>query len=124
MANLVNFNKGIVNDCGASYNMLTGEFNPNHGFMVSIKGHEKTYNADKNSFNYEIADFINGKAILLLSGISENYDKIFLGGWIDNGLLYLDVSFLVDTETEAIKMAKDNEQLAYFNNTTKETIYI
>jgi hypothetical protein len=124
MANLVNFNKGIINDGGASYNMLTGEFNPNHGFMVSIKGHEKTYNTDKNSFNYEIADFINGKAILLLSGISENYDKIFLGGWIDNGLLYLDVSFLVDTETEAIKMAKDNEQLAYFNNTNKETIYI
>jgi hypothetical protein len=117
MANLVNFNKAIVSNGGASYNLMTGEFNPNHGYMVSIKGHEKTHKAGKESYQYEIADYVKSKAIILMAGIvDDSIDRIFLGGWIDNGLLYLDVSYLVDTEEEAIQMAKDNEQIAYHDN--------
>jgi hypothetical protein len=125
MANLVNFNKAIVSNGGASYNLMTGEFNPNHGYMVSVKDHEQTFNANKSSYQYEIADYVKQRAIMLMAGIvNKSIDRIFLGGWIEKGLLYLDVSYLVDTEEEAIQMAKDNDQLAYFNNVTKETIYI
>lgn len=122
MANLINFNKSILENGGASYSLLTGEFNPNHGYMVSIKGHETKVNASgKKSFQYDIAQYIKSKADILISGITD--DK-FIGAWIDNDYLYLDVSILVDSETEALQIAKENNQLAYFNNETKESIYI
>ncbi len=125
MSNLINFNKGIISNGGASYNLLTGEFNPDHGFMVSIMDHEFKTNLVKDSYQYEIAEYIKNKSTILMAGIvDDTIERIFIGGWMDKGLFYLDVSFLVDTEEEAIRMAKSNNQLAYFNNTTKETIYI
>jgi len=121
MANLINFKNSIIANGGSSYNLLTGEFNPNNGFMVSIKGHELSIPYNLNGIQYDIARYIKSKADILISGLSENK---FLGAWLDNGLLYLDVSILVDTEIEAIQLAKENNQLAYFNNSTKESIYI
>ena len=41
MSNLINFKNSIINNGGATYNLLTGEFNPERGFMVSIRDHDE-----------------------------------------------------------------------------------
>jgi hypothetical protein len=38
---LINFKNSIINNGGATYNLLTGEFNPERGFMVSIRDHDE-----------------------------------------------------------------------------------
>jgi hypothetical protein len=121
MANLINFKNSIISNGGASYNLLNGEFNPTNGYMVSIKGHELSITYNTKGLQYNISQYIKSKADILISGLSE--DK-FLGAWLDNELLYLDISILVTTENEAIQLAKENNQLAYFNNSTKESIFI
>ena len=119
MSNLINFKNSIIGTGGATYNLLTGEFNPDRGFMVSIKGHESKSDYNENNLQYTIAKYIRIKADLILSG--ENRD-LFLGAWIDNGLLYLDVSIHIESRPEAILQAQANEQLAYFDCNLGEAI--
>ena len=119
MSNLINFKNAIIGTGGASYNLLTGEFNPNYGFMVSIKGHESRSDYNPNNLQYTIADYIKLKADIILSGENQ---ELFLGAWIDKGLLYLDVSIHIDSRSEAILYARDNEQLAYYNCNLGESI--
>jgi hypothetical protein len=112
MSNLINFKNSIINTGGASYNLLTGEFNPSTGFMVSIKGHEERSIFNVNNLQYTIARYIRTKADILLSGENE---ELFLGGWIDKGDLYLDVSILIENKDEAIRVAIANDQKAYYD---------
>lgn len=123
MSNLRQFKNSILENGGASYNLLTGEFNPDYGFMVSIADKESTSNYNNgDGLQYKIADFIKQHALILGSDISN--EKYFLGAWVDNDLLYLDVSILHGTHEMAIKTARQNNQLAYFNNENKQTIYL
>jgi hypothetical protein len=39
----------------------------------------------------------------------------FLGAWVENGRCFLDVSRCVKSEHEALAVARQNEQLAYFD---------
>lgn len=119
MSNLINFKNSIINHGGATYNLLTGEFNPVTGFMVSIKGHESRSDYNPNNLQYTIADYIKRKADLIISG--ENMD-LFLGAWIDKDLLYLDVSIHIESRSEAILYAQANEQLAYYDCALGEAI--
>lgn len=123
MSNLIEFSKSILANGGASYNLLTGELNPNDGFMVAIQAHEETIeNNYADGLQYNIATYIKSKAHILCSGISGN--NYFIGAWVDNNKLYLDVSIKVATESDAKQLAINNNQLAYFDNNTKESIYI
>lgn len=121
MANLINFKNSIIENGGASYNLLTGEFNPNDGYMVSIPDHELRYTYHKESLQYNIADYIQRKAIILASGITE--PNHFVGAWVEDGQLFMDVSIKVNTEEEARELAKNGEQIAYFDNAKKQTVY-
>lgn len=44
-------------------------------------------------------------------------DGAYLGGWVDGGRLYLDVSHNIPDEDEAMRYARDNHQLAAYNVT-------
>lgn len=112
MSNLINFKNSIIENSGASYNLLSGEFNPNNGYMVSIKGHELKIPYNTEGLQYEIAQYIKTKADILISGLSENK---FIGAWLNDGYLFLDVSIKVDTLNEAIQLGRENNQLAIFD---------
>lgn len=124
MANLKNFVNSIIENGGASYNLVTGEFNPDNGYMVSIYGHERKlkYDGITKSVQYQVAEYIKDKAIILSSGATE--ESYFIGAWVENNELYLDVSVKVEFSREAYFKAKENKQLAYFSNAKKETIFI
>jgi hypothetical protein len=83
--NLQQFFTETLNNNGASYSILTGELNPTNGYFVSIAN--KGITVDLSDFNQKVvADYISQNAIQL------NQGKYIVGSWIDNGVIYLDVS--------------------------------
>lgn len=124
MSNLIKFKKSIIDNKGASYNLLNGQLNPTDGFMVSLKGHEMIFkNEWEQGLQYHIASYIKDKAYILCAGITNQ--RYFIGAWVDeDGELVFDVSVKVTTREEAERMARDNEQRAYYDNGKKETVYV
>lgn len=123
MSNLIKFKQSILNNGGASYNLLNGQLNPTDGYMVSIKGHEVVIGENwVYKTQYHIAEYIKEKAIILCGAVTNS--RFFIGAWVDDNKLYLDVSMKVTTKEEAEKMAMDNEQKAYYDNGKQETIYL
>lgn len=124
MANLINFVNSIIQNGGASYNLITGEFNPDNGYMVSAKGYESksNYNGGFKNIQYDVASYIKENAHILMAGVVDT--NVFIGGWVEEGELYLDISSKIDTEDEARNLALRNEQKAIFDNKSKQTIYI
>lgn len=51
-------------------------------------------------------------------------DDVYLGGWLDEGYGYLDVSINIQNLDEALALAKKNHQLAIYDVVTGESIYI
>lgn len=88
---------------------------PNKGWMVAIPGHERVLEPD------EVTETV------LAEYLTENRDALLTpnahwGGWFDRqtGQVYLDVSILVDTETEATDLGREWNQKAVFNLETHE----
>jgi hypothetical protein len=106
--NLQNFYNELVNNNGASYNITTGILNPNSGFFVSLPNREQQIN--RNNFNTSIlADFINNNIDLLSN------ENNFVGGWIENGIVYLDVSEQIADKRTALNLGVQRNQLAIYD---------
>lgn len=100
------------------------------GFMVSSKYYEfKIHLNDINVFKLlkELAskldtlDYVNsdkGRRKIL------KRENRFLGLWLDNGILYIDVSYKIKDKLVALELARLNEQLAIFDNSTKQVINV
>lgn len=102
----------IILEGGISYNLNTGKANPSDGYMVSILGFEEQFNVDKVS-NQTI------KAFLL-----KNMDNLwgetrFLGGWLNNDTVYLDVSTHVQDLERAIYTGIINNQQCIYDCSEK-----
>jgi hypothetical protein len=116
MANLKDFLHATLENGGATFNLVTGELNPSVGYMVALGGHEKIIGSDTFSIpqlQYHIADYIKDKAILLASGITD--DKKYLGTWIHDGKLYLDISINFIDKAMAVEIATRSNQLAIWD---------
>ena len=124
MANLRNFVDSVIQNGGASYNLITGEFNPNEGYMVSIYGHETVseYVPEAKNIQYALANYIKDKAHILMAGVTDS--EYFVGAWVSNDKLYFDISVKTEYSRDAYKLAEENKQLAYFSNKRKESVYI
>lgn len=103
-----------INDNGGA--TLTSDFKSaafNGGYMVSLE-------------NYEFKTSIE----LLSSELLEEYRMIamknnaYIGFWLDNNDLYVDLSINIDDLNEAIKIAQENKQLAIYNCMKGESIYV
>lgn len=116
--NLQTFFKDTISNGGASFNLLTGEYNPDDGFMLAIKGHE--FQIPIEDFNHKVlSDYIKKNADLLISGVTDNK---FLGSWIDNGIVYLDCSVKFDRVVPALESGIDQGELAIWSNKQKYSI--
>lgn len=113
--NLLNeLKQSILLNGGLTVNEHLNEVNLSSGFMVSLAGSET------------ILTNINDLTIKLLN----KYKKIarsnnaFVGFWIDNNNLYVDVSINIINRAEALDIAKNNNQLAIFDLKNNSTIYL
>ena len=123
MKNLNEFVASTIENGGATMNVATGDV-PTSGYVVSMTGIEKTYVLFGNDVVKEI----------LISGAVKMYVKdnddilslpgMYLGSWIDNGVLYIDISNVIDNEHDALRMAVANKQLAYYDLNNAKTIEI
>ena len=106
--NLQNFYNELVNNNGASYNITTGILNPNSCYFVSLPNRELQINRE--DFNTSIlADFVNNNIDLLSN------ENNFVGGWIENGIVYLDVSEQIADKRTALNLGVQRNQLAIYD---------
>lgn len=116
--NLQQFYNDTLTNGGASFNILTGEYNPDNGYMLAIKGHELQVSLNK--FNQKVlSDYIKSKADILMSGITT--DK-FIGSWVYDGIVYLDCSVKFQSAELAIQTGIENGELAIWDNFLKAEI--
>jgi hypothetical protein len=113
--NLREFFNSTIQNGGASYNITTGELNPNVGYFVSVPNHEvkipfSQFNADV------VTTFINTNAELL-SG-----EHTFVGTWIENNTVYLDVTEQLFDKRIALRLGLERNQLAIYDATTGKVI--
>ena len=133
-SNLLQFVKETIKNNGGSFNLLTGELNPDSGYTVALKGREKKVHYPfagvesvqllelknvENYFVHEIANYIAEHANLLLCN---GMQDIYIGTWIDGDILYLDCSVIFDNLNTAFDKAHEWKQLAIFDNTKKVSI--
>lgn len=87
------------------------------GYMVSLANSEQTYN-------------INTDLNILENAITEYQKKIatkrnyYIGLWVDNDIIYLDISKHYTSKNQAIKVGIDNEQLAIYDIKNQSSIYL
>lgn len=122
MLNLREFSKQTLNNGGATTSLNLTSI-PNKGFWVSLQGHEKIHHSLSDELTIEdieqaVRSFVIDKAEVL-----SDHDN-FLGGWIDNGILYLDISVNISDKRKAIEFGIENNQRAIFDISKGITINI
>lgn len=111
--NLQQVKKAVQTNNGATLTSDLDTATIDNGYMVSLQG-------------YEIKTSID----LLTSEMLKEYQSIakqcnaFIGLWMDANELYLDISVNIQDEKQALKVARDNNQLAIYHMDKGATIYV
>ena len=102
---------------GISYNITTGEVNPKSGYMVSILGFEKQFDADKIS-DKDIKEYISENAYELWG------ENRFVGAWLDKDTykVVLDISVNITDVTNACYTGIINKQKCIYDCSNKRNI--
>lgn len=108
-----NIYRNTIVDNGSSTN-LKGEKAQN-GYMISIKDCSIV---EVNKFSVKVLEKI----------IKQNQDLLqkgnYLGTWIDNNKVYIDISTRLEKLDEALQLGIENKQLGIFDLNNMETIRI
>lgn len=106
----------IIENKGATLNYNLDNFNSDKGFMVSIKGQEAKVNKnDIQGIKKEIEkkrEFIGNKK------------GLFIGLWLDNDIMFIDVSIHIIDYLEALEVARNNDQLAIYDLKNNDSVYL
>lgn len=97
---------------GGSSTNMNGD-NPSTGYMVSIKD---CLIVALDKFNHKMIKKVakQNKDLLKQNG--------FIGTWVDNGKVYIDISKNIKSRTQAVNEGIKNNQLGIFDLNTFETI--
>ena len=116
--------KTLIEKKGFTFSISQNEFKTGKGFAVAtIKTAERIFfNFNKMPKN-EFVDVLRSFYIENLDNFIKD-DNLCMGGWIDENRLFLDVSTVIDCKKTALKIAAKNSELAIFDLSTFETIYL
>lgn len=111
--------KSILNEIilngGVSYNITTQEVNPQTGYMVGILGFEEKFDVTKIT-DQDIKDYIFKNA-------GEFWGTTrYIGGFLKNNFVYLDISVNIDDLTRACYTGIINKQNYIYDCSNKRTI--
>ena len=106
----------IIENKGATLDYDYNNFSSDKGFMVSIKGQEVKVN--KNNIE-EIKKEIEKKKEFI-----ENKKGLYIGLWLENDILFIDISIHIIDYLEALEVGRNNDQLAIFDLKKKDSIYL
>ena len=102
---------------GLTIKPFTGE-KPSGGYMVALQGYELQVPASE-FFTGIVADYIGEHAQKLMDNPS-----LCLGTWVNEGIVYLDLSENVPNREQALQLGKERNQLAIFNLETFEEVVV
>lgn len=106
----------IIENKGATLDKNYNNFSSSEGFMVSIKGQEIQVNKDD----------IQGikKEIEKKREFIGNKKGLYIGLWLDNDIIYVDVSIHIIDYLKALEIARKNDQLAIYDLKNNDSIYL
>lgn len=106
--------KKIISEGGATLNKHGEDFINNEGFMVSLFGAEfKT--TDEETAKNKIEEYLEK---------IQTEEGLFVGVWLDEGEVYVDLSIHILDYNTALEVARNNKQKAIFNLKDKTSIYL
>lgn len=115
--NLLRFVQDVNSGKGATYSIVTGIYNPTEGFAVSLKGREQITKLQKDN-SLVIREYIRK------NGLELDQEGNYLGSWINEGNLYLDVTVVCDTLAGAFKLGEANCQTAIYDFKNQLSIFL
>lgn len=101
---------------GFTYNPLYGA-TPQRGYAVALQGYGKIYEPGAVTID-DLREYLRE------SGEQMKDPARYIGGWINDGKLYLDVSIVLPTEEEARKTGRMNDQTDVYNFVSGENIFL
>lgn len=108
--------KKIIENKGATLTRELKKADIKGGYMVSLEGAETQAKGD----DYQAII----KAIEDKKEIIKNNNNMFIGCWLDNNIMYIDISININNKVEALEFAKYNKQLAIYDIKNNDSIYL
>ena len=102
---------------GLTIKPFTGE-KPASGYMVALEGYELQVPVSE-FFTGIVADYLGEHAQKLMSN-----PALCLGTWLNEGIVYLDLSENVGSRERALELGRERHQLAVFNLETFEEVTV
>ena len=87
-----------------------------NGYMVSLEGAESQVKSDDCQAIM--------KAIESKQEIIKDRDNLYIGLWLDNNILYIDISINIIDKVDALEFGKYNKQLAIYDLKNNDSIYL
>lgn len=108
--------KRIIENKGETLTKELKKADINGGFMVSLEGAEVQKNVND----------INGikKAIEEKQEIIKDNNNMYIGLWLNNNIMYINISINIIDKVEALEFAKYNKQLAIYDIENNNNIYL
>ena len=108
--------KRIIENEGATLDYNLNDFKSDRGYIVSLKGQEVKVNKnDIKGIKKEIEkkrEFIKDKR------------GLFIGLWVEDDMMYIDVSIHIVNYLRALEVARNNEQKAIYDLKKNDSIYL
>lgn len=108
--------KKIIKNGGATLTKELKQAELVNGFMVSLEGAESQVQGD----DYNAIK----KAIEEKQAIIKDRNDLYIGLWLDDNIMYVDISININDKIEALEFAKYNRQLAIFDLVNNDSIYL
>lgn len=108
--------KTIINNGGATLDYNYNNFNASAGYMVSLRGEE--VKIDKNDIENIKKEIENKKNFI------KNKKGLYIGLWVDNDIMYIDVSKHIINYLQALEVGRNNEQKAIYDLKNDKSIYL
>lgn len=122
--NFISVFDSIKQNNGASYNLHTRTLNPETGYMVALSGFEKIVDIpeDLNKFQDIVTSYCINRD--MWDKIIADPENIYLGFWLHDGKLYIDLAEHIPTLGVAYHYAVERNQIAFYDCAKKEDIKV
>ena len=108
--------KRIIKNGGETLTKELKKAELKRGYMVSLEGTETQTRGN----DYEAIQ----KAIEEKQEIIKGKNNMYIGLWLDNNIMYIDVSINIIDKVEALEFGKRNKQLAIYDLVNNDSIYL
>ena len=113
--NILKFIELCIQEGGGSYNLMTGDTNPEFGYMVAQRGTEVR---SRYLTKVEVMDFIAQHHLELC------FEDNYLGIWYHEDKWYMDVAKNISNFDDAIASGKANQQKAIWDCVLNQEIIL